>query len=197
MAERIVQEVLTHANYAMVRGYDYVLAKKRQSRSRPRCPPYAGKNEGHRKLVSRMTKSARKKEKKKEKSHKSTRLPSIWRSMTSWIHDVADKRMEISKKSSFWNTKTIVSLLPLATSWRSSHRLAIFDLNIAFSNATSLFESAPETRRCGRKFLPISYSHSYWVQVLSKLAIVNITSEPKWRLRPCDDIHHLTASAFH
>ena len=66
MAERIVQEVLTHANYAMVRGYDYVLAKKRQSRSRPRCPPYAGKNEGHRKLVSRMTKSARKKEKKRK-----------------------------------------------------------------------------------------------------------------------------------
>lgn len=124
---------------------------------------------------------------KKKKSHKSPRPPSIWRSMTSWIHDVADKRVEISKKSSFWNTKTIVSLLPLATSWRSSHRLAIFDLNIAFSDATFLLESAPETRRCGRKFLPISYSHSYWVQVLSKLTKVNISIDPKWKLRPCDD----------
>lgn len=43
MAERVVQEVFTHYNYAITSVLKCVLAKKRQSRTKPRCPPYAGK----------------------------------------------------------------------------------------------------------------------------------------------------------
>lgn len=88
MAERVVQEVFTHYNYAITSVLKCVLAKKRQSRTKPRCPPYAGK------MKVTGSQFPGWEEAKNTPSQKSTHLPSKWRLMTS-LFAFLEKRVEI------------------------------------------------------------------------------------------------------
>lgn len=126
MAERVVQEVFTHYNYAITSVLKCVLAKKRQSRTKPRCPPYAGKMK-----VTGSQFPGWEEAKKSLPRNQRTYLQNgvLWRHYLHFLRNA----WKFSNKISLLEHLCVLSMLLSTRAWRSDQKMTVFWNESCFS----------------------------------------------------------------